>query len=130
MHKGIYFENINALELKSQWGHSGTKKSCWIRIFASISYKTNTMHKISSKKVYKRRTLKSGTIFGSWKPFKNDEKWFLFHLKSSFLSQDIQFFVLTFGYVEKQFDQKDRVNFKIYDVTNWLTKNCNTHTGQ
>ena len=24
-----------------------------------------------------------------WKPFKNDEKYFLFHLKSSFGSQDI-----------------------------------------
>ena len=24
-----------------------------------------------------------------WKSFKNDEKWFLFHLKSSFSSQDI-----------------------------------------
>ena len=30
------------------------------------------------------------------KAFKNDEKWFLFHPKSSFLSQDIELFVLTF----------------------------------
>ena len=30
------------------------------------------------------------------KPFKNDEKCFLFHLKSSFCSQDIKLFVLTF----------------------------------
>ena len=29
------------------------------------------------------------TIFGSWKPFKNDKKCFLFHLEISFLSQDI-----------------------------------------
>ena len=27
--------------------------------------------------------------FGNWKPFKSDEKGFLFHLKSSFRSQDI-----------------------------------------
>ena len=27
----------------------------------------------------------------NWKPFKNDEKCILFHLKSSFLSQDIFF---------------------------------------
>ena len=27
--------------------------------------------------------------FLQWLPFKNDEKWFLFHLKSSFHSQDI-----------------------------------------
>ena len=36
-----------------------------------------------------RRTLRSETIFGNWKPFKNDEKCFLFRLKSSFRSQDI-----------------------------------------
>ena len=27
--------------------------------------------------------------FGNWKPFKNDEKCFLFHLKNSFRYQDI-----------------------------------------
>ena len=31
-----------------------------------------------------------------WKPFKNDENCLLFHLKSSFRSQDIQIFILTF----------------------------------
>ena len=33
--------------------------------------------------------LKSEPIFGNWKPFKNDEKYFKFNLKSSFRSQDI-----------------------------------------
>ena len=33
--------------------------------------------------------LKSEPIFGIWKPFKNDEKYFKFNLKSSFRSQDI-----------------------------------------
>ena len=31
-----------------------------------------------------------------WKPFKNDEKCFLFHLKSSFRSQDTYVFVIAF----------------------------------
>ena len=31
----------------------------------------------------------SETIFDKWKPFKSDEKGFLFQLKSSFRSQDI-----------------------------------------
>ena len=31
----------------------------------------------------------SETIFDSWTPFKIDEKYFLFHLKSSFRFQDI-----------------------------------------
>ena len=35
-------------------------------------------------------------IFGNWKPFKNDQKCFLFQLKSSFLSQDIKVFALIF----------------------------------
>ena len=35
------------------------------------------------------------TILGNWKHFKNDEKCFLFHLKSSFCSEDIYVLVLT-----------------------------------
>ena len=34
-------------------------------------------------------SLRSEAIFDNRKPFKNDEKYFLFHLKSSFRSQDI-----------------------------------------
>ena len=45
--------------------------------------------------------LKSDIIFGNWKPFKNDEKCFLFHLKSSFSSQVFKFFSWRFGHVEK-----------------------------
>ena len=29
--------------------------------------------------------------------------------------------------VIKTLDKKDKVNFKIHDVRNWLTSNCNTH---
>ena len=31
---------------------------------------------------------------------------------------------------KKQLDQKDEVNFKMYDVTNWLTNNYNKHIAQ
>ena len=31
---------------------------------------------------------------------------------------------------KKRLDQKDKVYFEIYDVTAWLTKNCNTHIAQ
>ena len=34
---------------------------------------------------------------------------------------------MTFWYVAKRLDEKDKVNFKIYDVTAWLTNNRNTH---
>ena len=36
-----------------------------------------------------------------WKLFKNNEKCFLFHLKSSFCSQDISVFLTTFGLCRK-----------------------------
>ena len=52
---------------------------------------------------------------------------FLFYLKSSFCSHGIQILVLTFGDVEKRFDEKVKVNFKIYDVTTYFTNNCNMH---
>ena len=35
-----------------------------------------------------------------------------------------------FGHIEKRLDQKNKVNFKIYDVTIWETNNCNTHISQ
>ena len=33
-------------------------------------------------------------------------------------------------YVLKQLDKKAIVNFKIYEVTEWTTNNCNTHIAQ
>ena len=40
-------------------------------------------------KVSKRRNVRSETIFGNCKSFKNDQKYFLFLLKTSLCSQDI-----------------------------------------
>ena len=34
------------------------------------------------------------------------------------------------GMQKKRFDQTDKVNFEIYDVTPWLTKNYKTHIAQ
>ena len=54
---------------------------------------------IASKFCSKIRILtfqKNGFYLFQWKPFKNDEKSFLFYIKSSFRSQDIYIFVLTF----------------------------------
>ena len=48
-----------------------------------------------------RCTLRSETVFDNWKTFKNDEKCFLFHLKSSFRSQVSKFLSRLFGHVEK-----------------------------
>ena len=62
-----------------------------------------------------------------WKPFKNDEKCFLFHVSSSFHSCDIYIFVLTFWLLEERFDKKAMVNFKVYNVADWTANNYNTH---
>ena len=60
------------------------------------------------------------------KDFRIDEKCILFHLKSSFRSQDIQVIVM----LEKRLDQKDKINSKIHGVTTWLRNNCNTYIAQ
>ena len=52
---------------------------------------------------------------------------FLFHLKSSFHSHDIQFFSWLFCHIVKRLDIKARVNLQINDVTNWQISNYNTH---
>ena len=36
-------------------------------------------------------------------------------------------FLSHFGDVGKSLIRKDKVNFKIHDVTTWFANNCNTH---
>ena len=56
---------------------------------------------------------------------------FYFILKALFGLKIFQFFVLTFLACRKNgLDEKDKLNFKIYDITAWLTKNYNTHIDQ
>ena len=59
----------------------------------SIIQATSMMHWISDLKNLKAHC-QVWDNFCNWKPFKSDEKCFLFHLKSSLRSQDIQVFVL------------------------------------
>ena len=55
---------------------------------------------------------------------------FYFNLKSSSHSQDIDFFLDFLVMQQKRLDEKDKINFKIYDVPTWLTNNYNTHIAQ
>ena len=50
-----------------------------------------------------------------WKSFKDDEKCFMFYLKSSFCFWFISMSFLISGHVGKWLDKKAKVNFKIYD---------------
>ena len=55
---------------------------------------------------------------------------FHFILKALFVRKIFNF-VLTFClFTKKRLHYKDKVNFKIYDVTTWLTNKYNTHIAQ
>ena len=53
-----------------------------------------------------------------------------FTIKTLFVFKIFKYLSYIFGRVEKLLDQKDMVNFKIYDVTAWQTSNCNIHIAQ
>ena len=63
-------------------------------------------------------------------PFKMMGNVFISSQKLFSSSRYLNFF-LDFSVIQKKrLDQKDMVNFKISDVTTWLTNNFNTHIGQ
>ena len=55
--------------------------------------------------------------------FTSSEKLFLF-------SRHLNFCPDFLGMQKKRLDQKNKVNFEIYDITAWLTKNYNTPIAQ
>ena len=55
---------------------------------------------------------------------------FYFMLKVLFVLEILTFLSWLFGYVEKRVDKKAMVIFRIYDFTDWITNNCNTHIAQ
>ena len=64
-------------------------------------------------------------------PFKNDEKlFFYFMLKALFVFEKFIFLFLIFGYMEERLDKKAKVNFKIYDITDWTRNNYTRHVTQ
>ena len=68
--------------------------------------------------------------FDNWKPFKNDEKCFLIHLKKIFFLKKFKFLSWLFGHVWKRLDEKNKINFKFYDVTARLTNYFNIYIAQ
>ena len=50
--------------------------------------------------------------------------------KALFVLKIFKFLSWLFGYVEKRLHEKDKVNFKFYDVTAWLTNSCNTYIAE
>ena len=60
-------------------------------------------------------------------PLKMMKNAFYFTSKALFVLKIFKFLSRLFGPVAKRLDKKDKVNFGFYDVTAWLTYNCNTH---
>ena len=52
---------------------------------------------------------------------------FYFTSKLLYVPKIFKFLSWLVGHVSKRPDWKDKVNFKFYDFTDWLTKTCNTH---
>ena len=59
--------------------------------------------------------------------FKMIDNAFYFTFNALFVLKVFEFLSWLFSHVEKWLDWKDEVNFKIDDVTTWLTNNCNAH---
>ena len=55
---------------------------------------------------------------------------FYFTSKALLILKIFKFLYWLSGLVAKGFDEKDKVNFKFYDVTAWLVNNCNVHITQ
>ena len=55
---------------------------------------------------------------------------FHFILKDLFVLKILKLCIKFLVMMEKRLDKKVTVNFKIYDVKNWLTSNCNTPIDQ
>ena len=51
---------------------------------------------------------------------------FYFILRALFIPKICKVLSWFFGYAHKQIYKKAKVNLKIYDVTDWITKNYNT----
>ena len=68
----------------------------------------------------------SGTILTE-SPLKTMKNAFYFTFKALKM---FEFLSRLFGNVEKRLEKKNKVNFKFYDVTTWLTNNFNTHITQ
>ena len=55
---------------------------------------------------------------------------FYFILKAFSVLNKFKFLSWLFCHIEKRLDAKDKVNFKIYDITTLLTNNYNTRIAQ
>ena len=63
-------------------------------------------------------------------PLKMIKNVFYFTLEALFVLKIFKFCHYFLVMQKKRLDWKDKVNFKIHDVTTWLLNNCNAHIAQ
>ena len=90
------------------------------------------IHHFKIKVLFKIKGIPSGLryFWATGNPLKTRKNALYFILKAFFVLKIFKFLSWLFGHVEKPLDWEDEVNFEIYDVTTWLTNNCNTYIAQ
>ena len=99
-------------------------------VLLMFTWVQSTVSFCSHQRVFKRPTLglkEFLTIESDLKMMKNV---FYFMLRTLFVLEIFTFLCWIFGYVENRFDKKSMVSFNIYDVTDWIANNHNTHIKQ
>ena len=69
-------------------------------------------------------------FFATENPLKMIKNAFYFTLKAVLVLKIFKCISCIFSHIEKRLNYKDKVNFKIYGVVNWLINNCKTHIDQ
>ena len=100
-----------------------------------LSSKLSIWQRISLLQVLRLRTIcaswDSRDVLGVYtgllateSPLKMMKNTFSFTWKSFFVLNVFKFLSWLFGHVEERLHYKDKINFKLYNVTTWLTNNC------
>ena len=82
------------------------------------------MNNVANNDILNKKFLKSHShLPENESPLKIIKKSFLFHFKTFLFLRYLNFCPGIFDHIGKQLDKKTKVNFKIYDLKNWETKN-------
>ena len=100
------------------------------KLFTYLTYLEKYMHILKNKRSFKDALLGLKQFFAAERPLKMMKNAFYSTSKAFLVLKIFKFMSWLFGHVAKRLYKKDQVNFKFYDVTVWLTNNCNTHFAQ
>ena len=99
-------------------------------IFVNNFLHISRVHILKNKRSFKDALLGLKQFFAAERPSKMMKNAFYSMSKAFLVLKIFKFMSWLFGHVAKRLYKKDQVNFNFYDVTVWLTNNCNTHFAQ